>query len=221
MPSTFVTLMTPPPKTPPHHLKAITFINSSGLTITSDALGTLDGSGARWWGVPGVGYLVRGKNRPPLMAVDNATRFVLERIRFLNSPRFNFISSGLQNATIRFCEVSARRTDADSHSPIDLTAFNTDGFDISGRNIHIHDCSVWNQDDTFCVKAQHETTENVLIERVRASGVGLSIGSISTFAVRNVTFRDVTMHHTYKGIYMKFRSQGHDPSKFGSIQNVL
>lgn len=53
-----------------------------------------------------------------------------------------------------------------------LQAFNTDGFDVSGKNIHIHDCTVWNQDDTFAVKANGEDTENVLIERVQASGVG-------------------------------------------------
>jgi len=41
-----------------------------------------------------------------------------------------------------------------------------------------HDCDVWNQDDTFAVKANDENTENVLIENVRASGVGLTIGSI-------------------------------------------
>ena len=39
-----------------------------------------------------------------------------------------------------------------NHTPVDLTAFNTDGFDVSGQNIHIHDCSVWNQDDTFAIK---------------------------------------------------------------------
>ena len=33
---------------------------------------------------------------------------------------------------IRFCEVSARRTDEDGHGLVDLTAFNTDGFDVSG-----------------------------------------------------------------------------------------
>ena len=63
---------------------------------------------------------------------------------------------------------------------IDLTAFNTDGFDFTGRNVHVHDCSVWCQDDTFCVK---DLTENVLVENVNASGVGLTIGSINSDGV--------------------------------------
>ena len=56
--------------------------------------------------------------------------------------RFNFQSAALSNATIRYCNVDSRRTSADSHGAIDLTAFNTDGFDVSGNGIHIHDCSV-------------------------------------------------------------------------------
>ena len=58
---------------------------------------------------------------------------------------------------------------------------------------------MWNQDDTFCIK---DGTSNVLVERVNASGMGLTIGSISS-NIKNITFRDVHMHHTKKGIYMK------------------
>ena len=50
------------------------------------------------------------------------------------------------------CIPSARRTEQDHHNIIDLTAFNTDGFDVSGRNVWIHDCSVWAQDDCIAVK---------------------------------------------------------------------
>ena len=65
--------------------------------------------------------------------------------RLIQAPRFNFQSSSLRNATIRYCAVDAHRTSSDSHGAIDLTAFNTDGFDVSGDGIHIHDSSVWNQ----------------------------------------------------------------------------
>jgi hypothetical protein len=50
-----------------------------------------------------------------------------------------------------------------------------DGFDVSGRNVWIHDSSVWNQDDCFCVK---DASENVLIENVVASGLGTFIDTI-------------------------------------------
>jgi polygalacturonase len=31
-------------------------------------------------------------------------------------------------------------------------AFNTDGFDVSGRNVYGHDLYIWNQDDCISVK---------------------------------------------------------------------
>ena len=46
---------------------------------------------------------------------------------------------------VRNCEIEARRSDSDNHNVIDMTAFNTDGFDVTGRNVWIHDCSIWNQ----------------------------------------------------------------------------
>jgi len=95
----------------------------------------------------------------------------------------------------------------DGHNLIDMTAFNTDGFDVQGKNVWIHDCNVWNQDDSFCVKGSAaEPSENMLFERINASGVGLTIGSIGGGAViRNITIRDAYMHNSFKGIYMKFR----------------
>ena len=96
-----------------------------------------------------------------------------------------------------------------------LGAFNTDGFDISGRDVHIHDCYIWNQDDCIAVKGldgrgiNSKCSENMLFERLTASGLGLTIGSISASpdhtCVRNITFRDNIMPNTYKGIYLKSR----------------
>jgi len=56
-----------------------------------------------------------------------------------------------------------------------------------------------------------------LIERVNASGLGLTIGSIGGSVVKNITFRDCYMHHTYKGIYLKFR----DSETPGYIEDIL
>jgi len=45
----------------------------------------------------------------------------------------------------------------------------------------------------------------MLFERIEASGLGLTIGSIGGSNVRNITFRDIYMKNTVKGIYTKFR----------------
>ena len=36
---------------------------------------------------------------------------------------------------VRHASIDARRTDYDGHDVIDLTAFNTDGFDVTGTNV--------------------------------------------------------------------------------------
>ena len=88
---------------------ALTINNTTNLLITSTGKGTLDGNGATWWGIPYVGYLERGKNRPPLLNVNYATGFIMEHILLLNSPRFHFTSSYLRQATIRHVNAGPRR----------------------------------------------------------------------------------------------------------------
>jgi len=197
-------------------LECIHFYNIVNVTFTSSGVGVMDGQGERWWGLPGIGYLLRGENRPRLFNVEDSKNILVENILFLNSPYWTFWVHGVDGLEVRFCEISARRTNDDHHGIIEMTAFNTDGFDVSGRNVWIHDCVVWDQDDCIAVKG---SSENMLFERITASGIGLTIGSIGNSIVNNITFRDSFMHHTWKGIYMKFR--GGDEEKGGRISNVL
>merc|ERR1711934_660023 len=188
-----------------HVLECLHFTNLTNVTFSSSNEGELNGAGDKWWGIPGVGYLRREENRPRLLKVSNSRDVVIEKLFLKNSPYWTFLGEGIKNLVVRYSRVDARRDKDDGHSVIDLTAFNTDGFDMSGCDgVHIHHSAVWNQDDCFDVK---DGTRNVLIEHVNASGVGLTIGSIAS-NVNNITFRNAYMHHTHKGIYMKFRGGG-------------
>ena len=81
---------------------------------------------------------------------------------------------------------------------------------------------IWTQDDAIAVKdafrcpAHSEESaggtyqvavpsEHMLFERINASGLGLTIGSIGDGIVRNITFRHCYLYNTVKGIYLKFR----------------
>ena len=197
-------------------LMCMHFYDIENVTFTSSGIGTLDGQGERWWGIPGIGYLVRGENRPRLFEVENSKKILVENLLFKDSPYWTFWVHGVDGLEVRHCEISARRTDQDNHNIIDITAFNTDGFDVTGKNVWIHDCTVWDQDDCIAVK---DWSENMLFERIHASGVGVTIGSIGCSTVNNITFRDIYMHHTWKGVYMKFR--GCEEDKTAKISNVL
>ncbi len=191
---------------------AIYFDSPRNVVFTSSGMGTLDGSGKAWWGV--LNYWKYGENRPRLFFINNGTNILVENIFFTNSAYWTFWCRGVDGLEVRFCNIENKMSStSDSHDITELTAFNTDGYDVSGNDVWIHDCSVWTQDDTIAVK---DGSTNMVFERIEASGIGVTIGSIGGSTVKNITFRDINMRNTYKGIYMKFRA-GHD----GRIEDVL
>ena len=210
--------------------KAILISDAVGLTLTSGGAGTVDGNGESWWGY--LQYAEHAEDRPKLITIQNATDVLVERWHFRQSAYHTFHADDVARLEIRFCSVDNRANADDSHSIANLEALNTDGFDVSGRDIYIHDSSVWNQDDCFTIVPTDATginarcTENVLIEDVNASGLGLTVGSIEPTShhacIKNVTFRRATMHHTYKGIYMKSGNRAHpDPKATAEITDIL
>ena len=66
----------------------------------------------------------------------------------------------------------------------------------------------------------------LVLQDVAASGLGLTVGSIEPTrdhaCIKNVTFRRASMHHTYKGIYMKSGNRAHpDPQATAEITDIL
>ena len=201
-------------------LDHVTFTSS----LPDGKKGIIDGSGYNWWGL--VEYLLIAENRPRLLSIYNSTNLLVENILLKNSPYWTFLANDIANLEIRHTDVDARRRpEVQYHDWNELTAFNTDGFDVAGKNVWIHDCNIWNDDDCIAVKEQtsdsiHSScSENMLFERINASGVGLTIGSIGPMpahtCVRNITFRNSTMYNTFKGIYLKSR-----PGKVGDTGEI-
>jgi polygalacturonase len=207
--------------------ECMVFEQANNITITSNNLGIINGNGNQWWGA--YNYFKYGENRPRLLHIKNSSNILIENLLLKDSPYWTFYANDVSNLEIRNTDIDARRTQLPYHSLYDLTAFNTDGFDVRGKNIHIHDVNIWTQDDTIAVKSQNQNnfqsqcSENMLFERINASGVGLTIGSIGPSynhsCIRNITFKDCTMHNTFKGIYMKSRPGPNGST--GEITNIL
>uniref|UniRef100_A0A7S3C172 Pectate lyase superfamily protein domain-containing protein n=1 Tax=Haptolina ericina TaxID=156174 RepID=A0A7S3C172_9EUKA len=218
----------------PGFLAGIALWNCRGLTLTSsNGRGELHGNGRVWWSLPFLGYLYRRENRPRLLTIANSRDVLVERLLLVDSPFWTALFENVDTLEIRDCGVVARRTPAPSHSLMDLSAFNTDGFDVSGRNVWIHDCDIWTQDDAIAVKdqtvcARNSTdglavaipSEDMLFERINASGLGLVVGSIGDGVVRNITFRDCYLRDTVKGIYLKFRMGRNSTGKVGLVRGI-
>jgi Glycosyl hydrolases family 28 len=199
------------------------------LTSSSSSLrGLVDGRGSQYWGVPGIGFLQLAEHRPRLLQINLTSNLRLSHWILQDSPYHTVYLEAVENVTIHDVSIVARRTPLDGHGVIDLTAFNTDGIDVSGTNVHVHDVDIWTQDDCIAVKDNtliaplYEST-NMLFERVNCSGLGFVIGSIGGSTVRNITFRNSYLHKSVKGIYLKFRTRGDfwtERNLTGVIQDV-
>lgn len=195
------------------------------VTFTSSGAGILEGNGEAWWGY--INYWLIGTNRPRMFHIHNSTNLLMEYWHFKQAPRWTTFFHDIADLTIRYSHIDNRRDSSNTHSLYNLGAFNTDGFDVAGKNVHIHDVSVWNQDDCICVKRMDgkginsQCSENMLFENITASGLGLTVGGIGAdkhhSCIRNITFRNCTMHDTYKGIYLK----SNPTHGTGEVSNIL
>jgi polygalacturonase len=183
---------------------------SSEENVAAGKKGVLNGQGRKWWGA--IRMLTHGEDRPRLWHIIKSSNIHVEHLLLLDSAYWSFYAEQCDGMFIRHSDVSARITDMEKHDWLDLTAFNTDGWDVTGRNVHIADSNIWNQDDCIAVKDDPVISEDMLFERITCSGLGLVIGSIGSSKVRNITFRDSYLPNTYKGIYLKARWNDAGPS---------
>jgi polygalacturonase len=77
--------------------------------------------------------------------IKHSKNILVENLLFKDSPYWTFYAEDSDGLVIRYSDVDARWTDKDEHTALDLQAFNTDGFDVTGKNVHIHDANIWNQ----------------------------------------------------------------------------
>lgn len=189
-----------------HYLDCIHFKNIYNVTITSKNTGILNGQGHLWWNIPTIGYVIFKENRPKLLTISKSEHIVIENIYLKQSPYWNIWADEVNDLIIRNITIYARRTISLYHSLLDLTAFNTDGIDLTDcMNVHIYKVSIWVQDDAISIK---DGCKNIVVEDANVSGMGLVIGSIGDSTVSNITFQNCFIRRALKGIYIKFRSQG-------------
>lgn len=210
----------------PDILSLISFKNTFGLVITGN--GVIDGFGYKWWvKVIKTGY----DRRPNLIDVETLKDTLIENITLINSPQYHLNLRDALNLTIRniIVHVDVNLND----SIIDLLPtfpLNTDGIDISGREINIKNFTVQNFDDAVAIKpistlgsVYSNCTENIVIEDANVKfGVGMSIGSVppsdGNACIRNVTIRNIEFKDPFKAIYIK---PNPGDSGTGLISNIV
>ena len=226
-------------------------INANGFKVRGH--GVIDGQGHRWWWAFAVGLLPSIK-RPLLFQFEDCNDLEISDVSLVDSPRFNiwitrstkvrvnrvniFADWRAQLATQDIVAEYKRGgdlpdpkwfmdyTNLTSHLlELPMFPFNTDGVDVSGKDIIVQDCVISNWDDVVCVKPSARQTPKVgfppndipdwtwctsemLVKNLTGLyGGGASVGSVhptNTFScVNNVTFEDIELWAPLKGVYVK------------------
>jgi len=159
--------------------------------------GTIDGSGAAFWGTD---------PRPRLIRFRRCSRVLVQGATLQNSPSFHLVPQETTDITIDGVIIIAP-----SNSP------NTDGIDPGGSNINISGCYIDTGDDNIAVKAgtgMH--ADGVTIHDCTfLHGHGLSMGSELDGGVENFTAQSITFIGTDNGLRIKT-----DRTKGGTVTNV-
>jgi polygalacturonase len=196
-------------KTPGDWVKAkssdfVPFISGKNLTdVCFMGGGTIDGSGAVWWGEAEKarrkvsGYTLP---RPNLVVLERCRKVRMENITLQNSPKFNFVPDECEGVVVSNVTILNPEH-----------AANTDGIDPSdSRNVLITRCHIDTGDDNVAIKAGHKVpgrefaSEDITVtDCIFLHGHGMSIGSETLGGVRNVTVKNCIFCGTENGIRIK------------------
>ena len=199
---------------------------TQNLTVTGS--GQVNGYGYNWWWHT---ILTGEDNRPIMFQLYHAVDTLIEKVTFKNAAKFHLSLLDLFRATIKNLIIHVDITnDRAFLNWIPTFPLNTDGIDISGKDIYFTNLTIQNFDDAIAVKPLHEgssiysnCTQNILIENCYVKyGVGMSIGSVppndNLNCVRNITIRGIYFDSPLKAIYVKPNPGTHGK---GLIANVL
>ena len=182
---------------------------TENLTIKGN--GIVDGFGFAWW----LNVILTGNdNRPNLIDLSVGKNTLIDGITVFNSPQYHLFLMDQLDLIVRNVIVHVDITPEDSFK-FPIFPLNTDGIDVSGKNIHLNNVSIVNFDDAVAIKPLKlfesnftNCTQDILVENSYVKlGVGMSIGSITpnqnNECIKNVTFRNITFQDPLKAIYIK------------------
>ncbi|EGG09432.1 family 28 glycoside hydrolase [Melampsora larici-populina 98AG31] len=144
-------------------------------------------------------------NRPRLVRFQNCDTVDYSGVNLYDSPKFHLVFDLGTNIHIHNFEIHATYIGE------------TDGIDVSGSNIYVHDVVVENGDE--CVTAK-SPINGLKVRNIQCIGTtGCAIGSMGATAkdyrIENIDYRDVTVSNGANGMTIKSY-----PGASGIIRNV-
>lgn len=175
------------------------FINGSSLhDVEISGSGTIDGQGEAWW-VP------KASSRPNFINFSGCNRILIQDVTLQNPPTFHLMLKGNNvNLTIRRITINTP-----GNSP------NTDGMDVASTQMLVQDCWISDGDDNIEIGGSQEAANIVITNCFFGNGHGVSMGSIVSGGVSNVTVINCNFSGTQNGIRLKS-----DNDRGGIVRNL-
>ncbi|WP_320202666.1 glycoside hydrolase family 28 protein [Agrobacterium rosae] len=154
-----------------------------------------------------MGTLTAARYRPRILVLDDCRDIRIEGLRIHDSPMWTMHFAGCENIEVKGVEV-----DNDRRMP------NTDGIVIDGcRNVHIFDSTFRTADDGIVLKTTRREDgsltgpcENVTVRNciVESRSCALKLGTESFSPFRNISFEDVRIEKSNRGLGIFSRDGG-------------
>ncbi|VEN34628.1 unnamed protein product [Callosobruchus maculatus] len=172
-------------------------MGTNNIHIRGNAV--IDGQGPIWWD-----RLHPPSSRPESIHIWASNDIVLESFHIQNSPMFNVHIVDSNNIEINGISI---RNPPDYHGK----GPNTDGINLNSvQNVHIANVNVATGDDCIALNGNTDSrgkkpTQNILIENshMTAGHGGVSIGSVTSGGLRNITVRNCYFNNTVRGLFIK------------------
>ena len=175
-------------------------VNATLAGFTLGGGGAIYGGGRAWW-PPRNQSNKHTHFRPHTLLLPNVSRLTVANLALWDSPGCTIQANG-EDLVFENISISAA---ADECAQFEV-APNTGGFRLSGRRISVRHATVHNGDDCVPINpAPDGLTEDVWVQNVScACGTnGAVVFNPGGGTVRNVTFVDMAVAHTYEGIGVK------------------
>ena len=163
--------------------------------------GKIDGQGAPWWAAG-----LDESARPYAIHLDDCQRVFIHDWNSTNPPMKHIVFDGI-DSDITIQNVT---NIAPSSSP------NTDGLNLQGNRCLVQNCVFRVGDDCIAMGRSSGPGMNILITNITCgTGHGISIGSITSAGISNVTVVNCTFDGTDYGLRLKS-----DNDRGGLVQNI-
>ena len=182
--------------------------------------GTIDGNGSIWWtqcaghSINSSGWSTCG--RPGLFTLNPVVNVLISGPRFLNSPCHNIVIRHSHNVEIGHVRVEA----PPSYDQMGQSN-NTDGIDVDGTYLYIHDSYISVGDDLVVLGSNHTLVERMQFGSGRGASIAPGCGNDRRAWLTNITVRNCSFNRTSRGVRIKTSANSTSgPGCHGGISNV-